>query len=137
MYISANDGKKIVRNYQNDSHSKIGSEWRLYTRDASGEKIKLKSWWISIADLNQIIADTTAYLQANNKGPLTGVRFYPSLQSKNEQGTMVPDYHTLTYVCTYQAPNGSQDNVLLANVMDFCQPCPTFCNTDPNAELGY
>lgn len=136
MYIPQIEGKRIVREYQDDKHSKIGTEFRLYARSSSGQKVKLKAWWVSLADINQIIGDTNAFIASSGR-TVSGLRFYPSLQDKNEQGQTVADYHALTYVATVQDSSGNQDNALLTEVMEFTVPCPNACNTIPSQELGY
>lgn len=132
-WLAWNAADNIVKNYQDNN--KINGRFRLYVRDAHGTEVALKAWWWDITRVNALVAATNARLAPSGK-TISGVRIYPALQNKDDQGNVVPDHHTLCILgAEYNAVTQTQDNVQLNDVQEFVHTCPSNCSSV--SVLGY
>jgi len=132
-WLAWNAADNIVKNYQ--TNNQISGRFRLYVRDAHGTEVALKAWWWDIDHVNALVTATNARLATSGK-TISGVRIYPALQNKDDQGNTVPDHHTLCIVGTaYDTSTLEHENVQLNNVMEFVRPCPSNCPSI--SVLGY
>jgi len=126
-YIPEKEARILAAMFQANSHMQVGNDFRLYSRDTNGNKVKLKSWFMKIEDLEELLEDSRQKILSQNKA-LSGIRVYPALQNKNNEGNTVPEYHTLLIVAAYFDSNtGRHENILLGKVQEYVEPCPVQC----------
>ena len=125
----------IIEDYQNNPFS-AQNEPRLYITNSTGTKELLKSWWLSKSDIDRLVSDTQAKLNTMQGAPaISGFRFYPALQTKNEAGAAVPAHHSLVLVGTYAVGSG-HSNVRIESPQEYVLPCPISCDLSTDATLG-
>lgn len=128
-WINLAEAKTIVKDFNKDSHNLVNGVPRLYFTQG-GAKKKLKSWWISIEDINDLVRETNSKL---NGKTVSGLRIYPALQTKDQHGNTVEEYHTVVILGTEQVGT-EHNNVLLDQVQEYVETCPNLCSS-PSTEI--